>query len=949
MQPTHKIDVYLLLAVFSLMVAGPAKATRFAERHEGAKPKSRSEASLVSSAGVSSSTTPSRETVTGPNYRRSSQVLRYGHYTLIEGEPFAVEGETWTFDHADPDPLEGWRSEDLNGSAQNAYRRITATEWGAHNPVAAPIPAGSGAAWVGYYQDEALADGWSGGLGYGHNWCQLYKSPALTYDGTGDVDLSFLYFNRTEEDFDFTRVLLVLEDGTEVQLASFTGQIGSPPSSYPTFNRTITSAEFQGQSGFQIVFEMSSDESFDDQDGFEDTPYGPFGADNITLTNNIVEGDQLWDFEADDHGFIATQCGSIGALMDAHALTEYGGVECGLLSGSVLAFHNASGFHPEGQYEFAYSPAVSIAGVQPDSIWVEFSMYSVLPHADGVFFRPGWQYYPSTSGGSEWSERVGDLTWFFVADEPICLPYTYAATGIPAAAERVRFVYELRSDREAFGLPPCTVEPCNGNETPLVDDMAILLAVPSEAGSISGNVFLDPLADCGQDAPARSRLVLLEPEGKLATAAADGSYTFGFVAPGTHTVSLIDKPHWDSTCPLGEPSYDITLGSGDVVTDVDLGTRAVANVQDAAVFLSSTRARPGFKCGFVAEVRNIGTVVTDSVDLVLDLPAHVVFESATDGGDFVPSGGGDADPAGTVSWRLGGIGPDESMHVSVRLQVLPNTPLGFGLEGFLEATLVQDVDLVNNTTSHTETVVGSFDPNDKLVDPSGNIAADQILAYHINFQNVGTAEAIDVVVRDTLDANLDITTFAIGATSHPYTFEVVGREMIWTFTGIALPDSTSDEPGSHGFVEFTAQPIAGLFPGTQIANQAGIHFDFNGVVLTNEVVSTIEDPSGVPELGAGTTSIRLRSVRPNPTGEATTLQLFLPQEGRLSADVFGIDGRRVRRLTAGTVPAGELELHWDGRTDAGGRVAAGIYFVRFRMDTASGIDERLETRVVRLN
>jgi flagellar hook assembly protein FlgD len=44
--------------------------------------------------------------------------------------------------------------------------------------------------------------------------------------------------------------------------------------------------------------------------------------------------------------------------------------------------------------------------------------------------------------------------------------------------------------------------------------------------------------------------------------------------------------------------------------------------------------------------------------------------------------------------------------------------------------------------------------------------------------------------------------------------------------------------------------------------------------------------------------------------------------------VFGVDGRRVRQLVMGTVPAGTHQVTWDGRDDRGQQVAAGVYFYR---------------------
>jgi len=40
----------------------------------------------------------------------------------------------------------------------------------------------------------------------------------------------------------------------------------------------------------------------------------------------------------------------------------------------------------------------------------------------------------------------------------------------------------------------------------------------------------------------------------------------------------------------------------------------------------------------------------------------------------------------------------------------------------------------------------------------------------------------------------------------------------------------------------------------------------------------------------------------------------------------------VRTLAAGALEAGWHEVRWTGRTDEGGRLNAGLYFVRFRAE-----------------
>jgi uncharacterized repeat protein (TIGR01451 family) len=143
------------------------------------------------------------------------------------------------------------------------------------------------------------------------------------------------------------------------------------------------------------------------------------------------------------------------------------------------------------------------------------------------------------------------------------------------------------------------------------------------------------------------------------------------------------------------------------------------------------------------------------------------------------------------------------------------------------------------------TVTGSYDPNDKTGFPLGltsenYIQPNQQIQYVIRFQNTGTDTAFTVVIRDTLDTDLNIFTAISGVSSHPYTFKMYGQRVLeWTFDNINLPDSTTDQAGSNGFVTFHVEQVPNLSPGTEISNDADIYFDFNDPIITNNYVHRI--------------------------------------------------------------------------------------------------------------
>jgi uncharacterized repeat protein (TIGR01451 family) len=142
-------------------------------------------------------------------------------------------------------------------------------------------------------------------------------------------------------------------------------------------------------------------------------------------------------------------------------------------------------------------------------------------------------------------------------------------------------------------------------------------------------------------------------------------------------------------------------------------------------------------------------------------------------------------------------------------------------------------------------VVGSFDPNDKQGFPGGvgeahDILPNEQLQFLIRFQNTGTAPAYTVVIRDTLDTDLDIFSVTPGVASHDYSFTMYGERVLqWTFNNIMLADSFSNEEASHGFITYTVNQVADLTDGSQITNSAAIYFDSNEPVITNTTLHTI--------------------------------------------------------------------------------------------------------------
>jgi len=223
----------------------------------------------------------------------------------------------------------------------------------------------------------------------------------------------------------------------------------------------------------------------------------------------------------------------------------------------------------------------------------------------------------------------------------------------------------------------------------------------------------------------------------------------------------------------------------------------------------------------------------------------------------------------------------------------------------------------NNTLTHCFNVVSSYDPNEKEVYPSGNIdTAQDWLTYTVHFQNTGTAEAQHIYVMDTLDVNVDEGSFQLLAYSHQPVIQINEKIVRFNFPNINLPDSTTDEPNSHGYVQYKVKLKQHLPIGTQISNTAYIYFDFNSPVVTNTVTNTVAvDTSvtiGIPTINKD--AELAVTIYPNPANTQLTVAAGVPNG---TIHIYSTEGKLLNTYAMqGTAQTINIET-----------LASGIYYI----------------------
>jgi uncharacterized repeat protein (TIGR01451 family) len=215
-------------------------------------------------------------------------------------------------------------------------------------------------------------------------------------------------------------------------------------------------------------------------------------------------------------------------------------------------------------------------------------------------------------------------------------------------------------------------------------------------------------------------------------------------------------------------------------------------------------------------------------------------------------------------------------------------------------TAATDYNPANNIGYFCFTIVDALDPNEKEVSPAGNIdTSQQWLTYTIRFQNTGSAPAQNIRITDTLDNNLDPSTFQLTAFSAKNLTQVFGNAVVFNFPNINLVDSVTSDSASRGYVQYKIKLNGGLQPGTQIQNTADIYFDLNPAVVTNTATSAIAYPTGINPVSQGDGSFNI-NLYPNPAKDYTILETDAAAIGA-TLQITDVTGREVMKLQISSI------------------------------------------------
>ncbi|MBF0431801.1 MAG: T9SS type A sorting domain-containing protein, partial [Fibrobacteria bacterium] len=137
-------------------------------------------------------------------------------------------------------------------------------------------------------------------------------------------------------------------------------------------------------------------------------------------------------------------------------------------------------------------------------------------------------------------------------------------------------------------------------------------------------------------------------------------------------------------------------------------------------------------------------------------------------------------------------------------------------------------------------------------------------------------------------------------------------------SGVSLPAAAD----SMNRVEFTARDIYG--------NTAVQQY----TLLGNDAVPVITEPKFKGNI----------TLQPNPFVQNITMEFETFTQQRVKVEVFGLNGKKVKTLVSGLLPADKHSISWDGNSDYNMPLDAGQYFASVKIG-----ESLMVKRIIKLN
>jgi len=408
----------------------------------------------------------------------------------------------------------------------------------------------------------------------------------------------------------------------------------------------------------------------------------------------------------------------------------------------------------------------------------------------------------------------------------------------------------------------------------------------------------------------------------------DGTTSGAYIgnATGQYTIP-INAGNYTITPQLENPSYFIVSPAS---ITVDFPTDISPYNQDFCVTLSGVhndveinilpinQASPGFDANYKLFYKNKGTTaLSGSVDFnfndnVLDFVSAIPIE--------------DVQNTGALTWNYTNLQPFETRTIDFTMNINTPTDPTFPVVGDDVLNFAATINPVSgdetpadNVFELSQTVVNAYDPNNKTCLEGKTIEPSEVgeyVHYMIRFENTGSSNAINIVVKDVIDVSMyDVSTLKPLHGSHDYYTRIKNiNEVEFIFENINLP---FDNANNDGFLAFKIKTLPTLVENDTFENEAEIYFDYNFPIITDKEVTTVINPLGVSEYILDP-SLKMY---PNPTKD------FIKISGNNNLEkitLYDINGRLLQEVKiTGNQIEKEISLQ---------QLTSGIYLIKVHSD-----------------
>ncbi len=418
---------------------------------------------------------------------------------------------------------------------------------------------------------------------------------------------------------------------------------------------------------------------------------------------------------------------------------------------------------------------------------------------------------------------------------------------------------------------------------------------------ISGTVFYDTnqngVLDAGEYGLS-SQGTAINPGTTYSYANANGVFAYYTETAGTYTLSYTVPNNWAATTPT---SQTITTDEDGYSSNNNFGIYPNTLNPDIEPYLIADINRCNWTVPYYLTVINEGTTIEPLSIVSLQPDEQLTYISATPEPDSIST-------QGKIYWHTNNLLPTQQSHFTVQFHIPDFNSMGDTLSTLASVTSfnTNGEQTDQNAFGYRTVVVCSYDPNDKQVYPAGigeqhyTLINNDELIYTIRFQNTGNDTAFNIIIADTLSNYLDRSTFRPITSSHP--MQVVRNEsglVEFKFNHILLPDSTTNEPRSHGYLMYGIKAQTPVPDNTLIANTAHIYFDFNPAIVTNTTQSLMvyNLPTGIGiTVNDGTVvSNKISAFVPNPSTQQSQLNYNLNNQEIATLSIYDYTGRKIEQ------------------------------------------------------